>query len=297
MLKEVHFLLSYMCTYECDHCFVFSSPNAEGTFTVKQVQEVLDEAVKTGTVDMVVYEGGEPFLFYPILLEGIRLATQKGLKTGIVTNSYFATTTEDAEFWMKPLIDAGLKDVAVSDDEFHYDGEGISPAFKAAEAAKRLGMPTTSIHIDKPVVAAEDDREKGAKVLGGGAMLRGRAADKLTEGLPVKRWDSFFECPYEDLLSPSRVHVDTFGHVHLCQGLSMGNMWKTPLSKLLEEYDPMKHPIVRPLVEGGPSELAKAYKTCNRGAYVDACHLCYMTRKALIDKFPEYLVPRNVYGL
>jgi len=30
---------------------------------------------------------------------------------------------------------------------------------------------------------------------------------------------------------------------------------------------------------------------------VDACHLCYRTRQALLERFPEYLAPRQVYGL
>jgi hypothetical protein len=32
-------------------------------------------------------------------------------------------------------------------------------------------------------------------------------------------------------------------------------------------------------------------------AYVDACHLCYRARQALLDRFPEYLAPRQVFGL
>jgi len=33
------------------------------------------------------------------------------------------------------------------------------------------------------------------------------------------------------------------------------------------------------------------------GQYVDECHLCYLTRRALLDRFPEYLAPKQVYGL
>jgi hypothetical protein len=32
-------------------------------------------------------------------------------------------------------------------------------------------------------------------------------------------------------------------------------------------------------------------------ASVDECHYCFEVRKALIDKFPEYLAPRQVYGI
>ena len=33
MLTGIHFLLTYSCTSECDHCFLYCSPNAKGTFT------------------------------------------------------------------------------------------------------------------------------------------------------------------------------------------------------------------------------------------------------------------------
>ena len=44
-LTGIHFLLTYACTYECDHCFVHSSPFATGTMTLGQVRDVLDQAV------------------------------------------------------------------------------------------------------------------------------------------------------------------------------------------------------------------------------------------------------------
>ena len=47
MLTGIHFLLSYKCNLECDHCFVYSGPRAEGTFSLSQIRKVLEEAVKT----------------------------------------------------------------------------------------------------------------------------------------------------------------------------------------------------------------------------------------------------------
>ena len=73
-LKGIHFLLSYRCTDECDHCFLWGSPQARGTMTLAQIRDVLRQAQELGTVDMVYFEGGEPFLFYPIMIQGLREA-------------------------------------------------------------------------------------------------------------------------------------------------------------------------------------------------------------------------------
>lgn len=66
----------------------------------------------------------------------------------------------------------------------------------------------------------------------GGVMFRGRAVETLTGNLPTRPWRELCECPWEDLEAPSRVHVDPYGHVHICQGISMGNMWERPLSEI-----------------------------------------------------------------
>ncbi len=128
-------------------------------------------------------------------------------------------------------------------------------------------------------------------------MFRGRAVEKLTEGLPRRPAGELTTCPHEDLQNPSRVHVDCYGHVHLCQGLSMGNMWQRPLSKLVFEYEADSHPVCGPLAKGGPALLAKQYDADSEEEYVDECHFCYLTRRSLINRLPEYLAPRQVYGL
>jgi hypothetical protein len=263
------------------------------------MKEVFDELAKIETIEWIYFEGGEPFLFYPLMYEGIKTAHDMGFKIGLVTNAYWATSEDDAELWLKPLHDLGLSDISISDDEFHYEDKEASPAKHALNAARRLGMSCGSICIDKPTVEEGVDKEhvKGKPVISGGVMFRGRAIEKLIEGLPRRRWAEFTECPYEDLRNPKRVHLDAYGNVHLCQGLSMGNMWDVPLSKIVKRYGADSHPICNPLVNGGPARLAKDYDVPHEAEYVDACHLCYLARRALLDKFPQYLAPRSVYGL
>ena len=77
----------------------------------------------------------------------------------------------------------------------------------------------------------------------------------------------------------------------------MGNMWEIPLSELVDNYDPDAHPIAGPLLKGGPAELARVHHLQHNDEYVDACHMCSMMCLDLIDRFPKYLAPRQVYGL
>jgi MoaA/NifB/PqqE/SkfB family radical SAM enzyme len=285
------------CNFECDHCFLYCSPRFDGTFTTKQLKAVHDEMRKIGTIKTVYYEGGEPFLYYPLMLNGIKLSHEMGAKTGVVTNSYWALSDEDAELWLKPLLDLGISDVSVSNDAYHHGDSEINPATRAFAALNRLKLDGGEICIQAPALDLEKTQEKGEPVIGGGAMFRGRAVEKLiTDELPRSHWTVFTECPHEELESPARVHLDPFGNVHICQGLSMGNMWKTPLSELVQTYNAGSHPICGPLVSGGPAELARKYEVEHEEDYVDVCHFCFMIRKELINRFPEYLSPKEVYG-
>jgi len=313
MLTGIHFLMTYRCIFECDHCFLYCGPHSQGTFTLEQIRNTFEEIKKIGTIEWVYFEGGEPFLYYPIVLEGLKLAKKQKLKTGIVTNAYWATSVEDAKIWLRPLKDLGITDLSVSDDAFHGGGETDSPAKKAVEAAKKLGLPADDICIEGPSVqpAVRPGRQtngqtartegqtehcKGEPVIGGDVRFRGRAVDKLAGGLPTRPWESFRECTDEELEHPQRVHIDALGNVQVCQGLSIGNMNETPLSEIIRNYDPYKHPICGPLLRGGPAELARVYHIKHEEAYIDECHLCYQVRRALIDTFPQFLAPRLVYG-
>jgi hypothetical protein len=221
------------------------------------------------------------------------------LRAGIVTNSYWATSEEDAEQWLRPMRDLDIADFSVSDDEFHSSKGAQSPGAIAHRAAKRLGFPCAKICIKPPTVPQAPDAAggKGRPVTGGGVLFKGRTAEKITAGLPVRPCKELTTCPHEELADPERVHVDAYGNVHVCQGLSIGNMWKTPLSKLWRDYKAGEHPIVGPLVEGGPARLVERFGLKMAGAYVDECHLCYLARKSLLPDYPEYLAPPQPFCL
>jgi len=299
MLTGIHILLTYQCTGECDHCFLHCGPQREGTFTLRQLHELLLEIKKIPAIETVYFEGGEPFLFYAVLLAGLQMVRDAGLQGGVVTNGYWATSSEDAEQWLRPMLYFGIADFSVSDDEFHSSKGEESPGAIAYRAATKLGLPSAKICIEPPTVALTSDcgGDKGQPVTGGGVLFKGRAAEKLTAGLPVRPWRELTTCPHEELANPERVHVDAYGNVHVCQGVSIGNMWTTPLSELIRNYDAAKHPIVGPLVEGGPARLVERFGLKVADAYVDECHLCYIARKSLLPAFPELLTPAQVYGL
>jgi MoaA/NifB/PqqE/SkfB family radical SAM enzyme len=294
-LSGLHLLLTYECNFKCDHCFVWGGPSQQGTMTEEIILHILEQAGKLGTIDWIYFEGGEAFLYYSRLCMGIQRARDRGFRVGVVTNAYWATAEDAALKWLQPF--AGIvEDLSISDDAYHGSRDGLRQPHIARQAAERLGIPVNFISVSEPE-ALDATCASGQLPAGESAVLfRGRAAEKLASRVKPKPWSQFTECPWEDLRHPERVHVDAFGNLHVCQGISMGNLLERPLAEIVRDYDPDTHPIVGPLLAGGPAELVNRYGLQHRQGYADACHLCYSSRCKLRDKFPGVLTPDPMYG-
>lgn len=294
-LSGLHMLLTYRCIFECDHCFVWGGPRQTDTMTSRTIDLALQQAADVGTVEWVYFEGGEPFLYYPVLRAGVEAAAEKGFKVGIVTNGYWANDATDAETWLRPFRKT-VQSLSISGDLYHGDAIIGDNVAHAVAAAGKLGIPSNVITIGQPGEGKPEP--SGAPTSQGSfrVIYRGRAASELAGQADKSAWDEFTACDGEDLREPGRLHLDPFGELHICQGISIGNILQTPMKQICEGYDPDTHPVVGPLLEGGPVRLVDRYRLAHEDEYADACHLCYEARRSLRDRLPESLTPDPMYG-
>jgi MoaA/NifB/PqqE/SkfB family radical SAM enzyme len=293
-LTGLHILLTYQCTFECDHCFAWGSPRQSGVLTLAQIRRILEQARQAG-VEWIYFEGGEPSLYYATLLAGVKEAKRMGFRVGVVSNGYWATSPEDAVEFLRPFTGL-LEDLSISNDLYHYSDEQTSMAKNAVAAAEELGIPVGEICVAQPESADAASSRGQLPESGSAVMYRGRAVCKLAPRAALRTWDLFTACPHEDLRDPGRAHLDPLGNLHICQGISLGNVFETPLAELCETYDAEAHPICGPLLAGGPAALVTEYALPHEERYADACHLCYEARKILRERFPEILMPGQMYG-
>jgi len=257
----------------------------------------LAEAKKLGTVKYISIEGGEPFLYYPIMVKTAKEAVSYGFHVEILSNCYWATCSEDAVEWLLPI--AEIKDVELSpsSDLYHGDNWETAEVINAVKAAKILNMKVGINAIKCPDSAVPcPNMIEGAKVDLSELMYKGRAYSKLIEKASKKPWHEFTKCPYENFTKQERVHVDPLGYVHVCQGIAIGNAWQKPFSKIIKEYNPYENPILEPLVQGGPVALVEKFGLPHDEVYADACHMCSAARYRLRGKYPDILAPDQMYG-
>lgn len=120
----------------------------------------------------------------------------------------------------------------------------------------------------------------------------------MAEKAPRHPWRTLDRCP-EGPPDIGRVHVDPYGNVLFCQGISVGNAWEKPLKTIMSDLDPGQHPIIGPLMRSGPAGLAKESRVRPKKEYADACHLCYEVRRTLRKRHAAdgVLVPDQLYGV
>ncbi len=307
----IHLLVTYRCTYTCEHCFVWGSPDAEPTMTLAQITGIIDQAAALG-VTHVYFEGGEPTLAYPVVLATARRARERGLDVGMVSNCYWATSPDDAEAWLAPFAELGLADLSLSSYAYFVEDANEEHLRNAVLAAQGLGIPTSVLEVGAPADIGVPGACSGEV---DEIMHKGRAAVVLAPGRASRPPESLTTCPHEDFADPGRAHVGPDGELQVCQGISAGNVFtggdgppdrERPaaphpdgLRRVLDAYDPCTRPVVREIVAGGPWALAQAVAhTPHHRLYADECHLCYEVRAALraTGRHPAVIAPGQCYA-
>ena len=259
--------------------------------TLATIRHILCEAKHLTSVTSIAFEGGEPFLYFGTLHAAVKMARGLGFDVAIVTNGYWATSEQDAMATLRLLARAKPK-LSVSCDRLHGGTKSNDQCDAIELAGQRLGLDVSVLRTANPICTDE------AGLGYGPVMFRGRAAERLAGQVPHAPWQTFTACPHETLEAPSRIHIDPLGYLHVCQGISIGNVMEQSLAEICEAYRPESHPIVGPLLAGGPAELARRHAVvpADGACYADAFHLCYATRLALRGRFPDSLAPGTMYG-
>lgn len=106
------------------------------------------------SIKILVLTGGECFLLGEHLERIINYSTKKGLLTRVVTNAYWATSIDEAERRIKPLVDAGLTEINFSTGDNHQKFVAFDNIVNASLTSYELGIRTICINIESHKNAA-----------------------------------------------------------------------------------------------------------------------------------------------
>ena len=301
-LQRLEFTFTTKCNSQCIHCQADASPLRNDVMDVKDAHNYLEEATAVSNIESFMVFGGEPMLYPRGVIAVFKKAYQLGIPwIAMITNGVWGKDRKTAEKLAAKLKKAGLNKVNLSVDAFHARYIPLKYPQKAALALLKAEIEDVKWNVAViESTDAENEYDKKTKELlkelepiGLDAnivkiMPVGRAVQNLREFFPHTPLDG--PCEGEPiignpLMNPQSICIEPSGAVNICWNLAIGNAKETPLSQIISEYDWQRNPIIKTLVEEGPTGFLKLLKTrCHRfqkDKYVNKCHLCVEIRKTL----------------
>ena len=293
MVLQLGLIITERCNIHCSHCLSddVRSKNTARDMPIDDICCYIDRAAaisaKTNQRLSVSLSGGEPFLCYEKLLEGIRRANGNGAeKISTVSNGFWGSDEEYAFRAAAELKEAGLSLIYFSLDDFHQEYVPLAYVYQAVAACRQVGL---AFGI-KTVVTRKTSRLP--EVLSGlGELLLGLRV--IVEEIPcISEGSARVQIPEEDLLFKEGIPKDPCtmgmmlviypdGSTFPCcapwnESLYLGNAGDADFDVL---YSKMKdRPLLKILREKGPHFFVPHFEQVGHSLqphrYIDNCDLC-----------------------
>ncbi len=290
--KLVTFSLTLECPNKCRHCLVNAgSEKKNAVISISEAEryaEQMPSLFKIG-IRAISFTGGEPLLASKQLQVISKGASDAGIKCGVVTSAYWATSEEKAETIVKSLPGINVWDISV--DSFHEEFVSLDKVHLAYRVLKRLEKGVCLRFTIQDPLPEEDQKILGffrdkadqsdlylqyLRQVGRGKNIEVRENPEfkkflftkpcLTKG-PVIRYDGSVGCCCQNLVE-ERQHPFQFGDART-----------RPLVDIVEDFK--CHPLLQMMRVIGFSELMQWLEEEGLEGEVkhplptDVCDLCF----------------------
>ena len=92
-MRKLAFGYSTRCNIRCEHCVATDNIPASNTMDFDRAKETIVQMAQAG-VGGISFSAGEPFLYFNEIGELVKLCSQIGIYSRIVTNCFWAKTSE-----------------------------------------------------------------------------------------------------------------------------------------------------------------------------------------------------------
>jgi hypothetical protein len=324
-------VLSYKCNAECKHCMYACSPKWKGDWMKEKdlyhllyqlspwIAPSMQGGEYIGINAGIHFTGGEPFLNFDLLSEGVRMSKELNIPSVFAeTNSYWAVSEEETREKLGTLKNHGLDGILISVNPFFLEHVPFERTKRAAAIAREFFGKNAIVYQPEFFYQFLEMNIKGN--LSFGEYLAKVSSDGLTSQVEffntgrapyqIEKYGLYQRHPASVVASDTCMppfirswhnHFDNYGNLQpgYCGGISLGS-WKE-LDCLTEEgIDLDNKPILKYLIEDdfeGLLEYARerGYQERKKG-YLSKCHLCMDIRKYLVkqDDYEE-LQPKQFY--
>jgi hypothetical protein len=163
---EPFFLIHYtaLCNAACAHCIVESGPQRKERMPIDLAAELIAGASMVPRLRLVVFSGGESFIYLDNVLRLCETAQALGMQTRIISNGYWARSPDAAARMLERLAASNVDQLVISFGRFHrayIPPERVRNVFHGATLASQAPFVAYST-VNTSGVRAERTIESGA---------------------------------------------------------------------------------------------------------------------------------------
>ena len=295
-------LITYKCNAECQFCYYNCSPDQTGLMPVDNVISIWQSLKSLSeNTEKLHLTGGEPFLYYEHFVDILTEAKKQNLTPIdlIETNAYWAADDKIITDRLTQLDELGMHRLKISCDPFHQQYIDIELVRRLVQVGAELLGPDRVLvrwqkYLDKPLDIKNLSADQRAKIFLQAmkdypCRLTGRAADNIANLKDLKPPEDFITKSCKNtFLGAKGVHIDPFGNVFsgTCSGIIVGNINKSPLEEIWQNFHPENDDIICTLFESGPYGLFDKFPSLQElksKKFADKCHLCTSARQCLFE--------------
>lgn len=138
-MRKIAFGYSTRCNIRCSHCVAAGENPATSKMEIAGAKDIIRQLIRA-EVQGISFTAGEPFIYLDDLAELINLCSENGVYTRVVTNSYWAKTTEQARERLHLLSQCGVSQLRLSYSRWHQQHVPKQHVLNASRACEDLGV-------------------------------------------------------------------------------------------------------------------------------------------------------------
>jgi len=293
--KQLVLTLGYRCNMNCKSCFLGGKLNDHVTeLSYEDCISGIESAARLQTIESVAFVGGEPFVYYPLML---RVASYLNLHyrcpLNVTTNATWAKTPAMTKRLLDPLYERGMRYLMVSLDDYHLENGYIEQSAHCIKHCQELDIQVSVQVINRRGAATKDDYQLALspQIDVDAITWYSNPCSALGNAQTMLSKDDFEwheEIPLSGCSAGEILNIQPDGEIKPCCGaglmssrLSLGNSKREGVceSVRLAEADPVINSLVG---HQGPHHLANALTTsgyaklvAKHAPFSDACHACH----------------------
>lgn len=138
-IRQIAFGYSTKCNIRCGHCVASDDSIPHGKMALERAMAIIEQMARCN-VTGISFTAGEPLIFFEDMTCLVKLCHEKDIYSRVVTNCFWAKTSEHADDTVSALRRSGLSQLRLSFSRWHQKHIRRENVVNAANSCQKQGL-------------------------------------------------------------------------------------------------------------------------------------------------------------